>query len=62
MLTHKNLVSNTLMGVQWLYNCKEGGRSRSWGSSIFPRVWHDGCHEFEVLCKDTKWFLFQNLI
>ncbi len=24
MLTHKNLVSNTLMGVQWLYNCKEG--------------------------------------
>lgn len=24
MLTHKNLVSNTLMGAHWLYNCKEG--------------------------------------
>ncbi|HGH7177868.1 long-chain-fatty-acid--CoA ligase [Bacillus luti] len=24
MLTHKNLVSNTLMGAHWLYNCTEG--------------------------------------
>lgn len=24
MLTHKNLVSNTLMGIHWLYNCVEG--------------------------------------
>ncbi|MDM5156707.1 long-chain-fatty-acid--CoA ligase [Bacillus sp. DX1.1] len=24
MLTHKNLVSNTRMGVHWLYNCQEG--------------------------------------
>ncbi|WP_312499276.1 AMP-binding protein, partial [Bacillus luti] len=24
MLTHKNLVSNTLMSAPWLYNCKEG--------------------------------------
>ncbi|WP_242145662.1 MULTISPECIES: long-chain-fatty-acid--CoA ligase [unclassified Bacillus cereus group] len=24
MLTHKNLISNTLMGIHWLYNCVEG--------------------------------------
>lgn len=24
MLTHKNLVSNTIMGIHWMYNCKEG--------------------------------------
>ncbi|MFX3623980.1 MAG: AMP-binding protein [Ectobacillus sp.] len=24
MLTHQNLVSNTVMGIYWLYNCKQG--------------------------------------
>ncbi|WP_369902379.1 long-chain-fatty-acid--CoA ligase [Bacillus manliponensis] len=24
MLTHKNLVANTVMGIHWMYNCKEG--------------------------------------
>ncbi|PEZ10455.1 long-chain fatty acid--CoA ligase [Bacillus sp. AFS018417] len=24
MLTHKNLVSNTIMGMHWLYNCRKG--------------------------------------
>lgn len=24
MLTHKNLVSNTIMGIHWMYNCNEG--------------------------------------
>ncbi|MBO9130577.1 AMP-binding protein [Bacillus sp. 165] len=25
MLTHENLVSNTVMGIHWLYNCEKGG-------------------------------------
>ena len=39
------------MGVQWLYNCKEGEEVVLGVLPFFHRVWHDGCHEFKYYAR-----------